>query len=206
MAEGKITRIVEDRQFFFIEKDYWCHFNQYNKKPTIGDIVYYEPEENNGKKNAKNVKFIKNSFGATSNNISTNNNDLFENYLKSLEVGYFEDDSLKKVMIIDFPQKLAEMFQKKSDINKPTQIRKYYDQCKLRIEGPFKVRKDFNSAKSELLKMIPLINNAKMKNHISNEFYLFMEKNIYEAIKSPKNLIEGFMPHFQSLIGYYKQK
>jgi len=113
---------------------------------------------------------------------------------------------LKKEFIIDFPQKLGILFQKRSDVNKPTQIRKYYDQCKSKIEGPFKVRKDFEYVKSELYKMIPLINNAKMKGHISNEFFLYMEKNIYEAVKSPKNFIDGFMPHFQSLIGYYKQK
>ncbi len=205
MAEGKISRILEEKQFFFIDKDYWCHFNQYSKEPVIGDIVYYEPAENNGKKSAKNVKFIKNSFGVINRDVSTNN-DFFENYLKSIREGYFKDDSLKKELIIDYPQKLASLFQKKFDVNKPTQIRKYYDQCRLKIEGPFKVRKNFEYAIAELYKMIPLINNAKMKGLITNEFYLFMENNIYEAVKSPKNFIEGFMPHFQSLIGYYKQK
>jgi hypothetical protein len=205
MAEGKITKIIEEKQFFFIDKDYWCHNNQYGREPLIGDIVNYEPVEINGKKSAKNVKYIRNSFGTTSNDVSISN-DFFEEYLKNIEDGYFDANCLKKEFIIDYPQKLAGLFQKKPDINKSTQIRKYYDQLKMKIEGPFKFRKDFEYAKSELYKMIPLINNAKMKGHISIEYYLFMEKNIYEAVKSPKNFIDGFMPHFQSLIGYYKQK
>jgi CRISPR type III-A-associated protein Csm2 len=194
MAKGKITRIAEGRGFFFIDNDYWCHNNSYSKQPEIGDIVEYTPEiRTDGKKNAKNVRFIKKGFSP------------LDYYFEELESGYFIDDknqNLKPQLIIQYPKQLAEIFQKDKK-NKPAQIRKYFDSCRL-IEGKFKLNNDFNYVISELLKLVPLLNNARGKDYISNDFYEFFEKNVIEAIKSKEHFQKGFIPHFESIIGYYK--
>lgn len=190
--KGKITKIVKDRKFFFVDEYYWCHFNDYNNEPEEGDIVEYERKvSSDGKKNAINIRFIKK--GTT----------LPSDYENEINQGYFDSEGcLKENMIIQFPQMLARLFTIDQKINKPTQVRKYYDHCKY-LEGIFKTRKDFNHIKPELLQLIPLTNNAVSKGHISNSFRDFIEININQAVFSEKNFIDGFLPHFQSLIGYY---
>ncbi len=190
--KGKITRVVTDKKFFFIDNGYWCHFNNYDKVPEEGDIVEYKPKKlPDGKKNAENVKFIKKGSS------------LPGDYKDEINYGYFNDkECLKESLIIQYPYSLARLFSKDSKLNKPTQIRKYYDYCK-NLESILKIKNDFNCILSELYQLIPLANNAMNKGHISVSFKDFLEINLNQAVKSEKNFIEGFIPHFQSLIGYY---
>ena len=194
MTQGKITKIIPGK-FFFVDKDYWCNINQYGSTPEIGDIVEYNPvEKQDGKKFANNVKFIRKGFSP------------LDDYFQEIHNGYFQNEekkNLKPNLIIQYPKQLAELFQKDPNLNKSAQIRKYFDSCRL-IEGKLKLDKDFDSAISELLKLVPLLNNAKEKKHVSNDFYEFFEKNIMEAIKSKDHFQKGFLPHFESIIGYYK--
>ncbi|MBS1517942.1 MAG: type III-A CRISPR-associated protein Csm2 [Bacteroidetes bacterium] len=216
MKEGKITKVIADRGFFFIDNDYWCHVNQYSdNNPEIGDIVEYEPEiKSDGKKNALKARLIMKKLDnfdgerVKSKNFKESNE--LSNYFIEFKKGYFNEESseekrynLKKELIIDFPQMLANFFSINPNINKSSQIRKYFDQCKI-IESKLKISNDFNRAVTELLQIIPLANSAKEKKHISIEFYKFLETNIMEAIKSDENFKKGFIPHFQSLIGYFK--
>ena len=216
MKEGKITKVVADKGFFFIDNDYWCHVNQYSdKNPEIGDTVEYEPETRaDGKKSASQARLIMKRLDddGSQNSIQNQVSESIEisNYLNEFKKGYFneiqdKDNSfcLKKEFIIDFPQKLAKYFTRNSNINKSSQIRKYFDQCKT-IESKFKISNDFNCAISELLQIIPMANNAKEKKHISTQFFQFLEININEAAKSKENFTKGFIPHFQSIIGYFK--
>lgn len=191
--KGKITKIVQDKRFFFIDDEFWCHYNDYEKEPEIGDIVEYNQKIlPAGKKNALNVKFVRKSTS------------LPIEYEEEILDGYFnEKDSLKESLIIKYPKALAEQFSKEPKINKPTQIRKYYDYCK-NLEGILKIKNDFNSILSELYQLVPLTNNALNKGNISVSFKDFIELNIHQAVKSEKNFTEGFLPHFQSLLGYYR--
>ena len=194
MAKGKITKVISDKEFFFIDKDYFCRNSAYKNIPKVDDIVEYEPFLKDGKKAAKNVKFIKKGILP------------LDEYFEELEDGYFSNiisKNLKPQLIIHYPQQLAELFQKDNNINKSTQIRKYFDSCRL-IEGKYKINKDFEFVISELLKLVPLINNAKGKKLISDDFFNFFEYNIAQAIKSEDHFRKGFIPHFESLIGYYK--
>jgi len=195
MATGKITKVISDKEFFFIDNDYFCRNNYYSGTPEVGDTVEYTPlTKNDGKKEAKNVKFVKKGVSE------------LDEYFEELEDGYFSNvisKNLKPQLIIHYPQQLAELFQKDNNINKSTQIRKYFDSCRL-IEGKYKINKDFEFVISELLKLVPLINNAKGKKLISDDFFNFFEYNIAQAIKSEDHFRKGFIPHFESLIGYYK--
>lgn len=205
MKEGKITKVVKERKFFFVDEVYWCHFNQYyGENPEVGDIVEYESEiKTDGKKNATKVRLIMKNLNEgekTGNGDSTSISD----YYTSLKSGYFDESNcLKEELIIEHPKILASYFSKDKDKNKSSQIRKFFDQCKL-IESKHKISKNFDCNKTELLQILPLANNSKEKGHITNDFYKFLEININEAIKSENNFLKGFIPHFQSLIGYFK--
>lgn len=194
MKVGKITRVVSDRNFFFIDEDYFCHNSKYPGVPEVGQGVKYEPfTKPDGKKEARNVKQID---GEGSNNPSK----FFEVYLDELKKGYFfEDGSIDKVFLIDFPQQLAEYFK---PANKITQVYKFFNAMKV-IESKYKVTKNFFQAVAELYTVLPLVNNACKKRNVSKEFYLFMGKNIEKAVESPKSFQDGFIKHFQSLVGYY---
>lgn len=191
--KGKITRIVQDRKFFFVDDEFWCHFNDYEKEPEIGDTVEYDQKIlSDGKKNAVNVKFVKKGIS------------LPIEYEEEILEGYFNDkDCLKETLIIKYPKLLAEQLSRDTKINKPTQIRKYYDYCK-NLEGILKIKNDFNCILADLYQLVPLTNNALNKGNISTSFKDFLELNINQAVKSERNFIEGFLPHFQSVIGYYK--
>lgn len=215
MKEGKITKVVIDKGFFFIDTDFWCHINQYtDNNPEIGDTVEYEPETRpDGKKSASKARLVMKRLddNTIQNSIQTQVSESNEitKYLNEFKKGYFKevmhsDNSfyLKKEFIIDLPQKLAKYFTRNPNINKSSQIRKFFDQCKI-IESKYKISNDFNCAISELLQIVPLANSAKEKKHISPEFFQFLEININEATKSKENFLKGFIPHFQSIIGYF---
>lgn len=187
-TKGIITRIIEERKFFFIDNDYFCHFDRIDFQPSIGDQVFYEKSTNkDGKPEAKNVKKV---------------GGFIDQYWEELANGYFiRDDYIRKEFILTFAKELAEEFFKNENVNKPTQIRKYFDYCD-KINGMSKVKKDFLFVQAELPKVIPHLNNALKKGLITNDFYNFMEKNIEEALIEEKNFTKGFIPHFEAVIGF----
>lgn len=193
MKQGTITSVNEERSFFFIDREYFCHFSKVNFKPALDMTVEYTPATgNNGKKQAENVK------------ISIITDKILEEYYSTLENGYFDNDGyLLEDFILKFPQQLAKKFQNDPAVNKSTQLRKYFDQVQI-ILGRFKINKKFQYVKIELSKILPLLNAAKTKGHISEEFLDFMTRNIEAAKKSESNFSDGFVIHLQSLIAYYK--
>jgi len=207
--EGKIIRVNEAKGFFFIksgDKDVFCHNNSYNdNNPEVGDLVEFDTEQSDKGPRARRARLVQKKLDDdTSTSPVVNVGTLMEEYLAKLSTGYFNSSGyLKNEFIIEYPQKLAKSFTQDKDINKTSQVRKFYDQCKL-IEGKFRLTNNFDRTISELLQLLPLANKSKTKKHISESFYLFFEKNIYEAVKSESNFKLGFIPHYQSLIGYFE--
>lgn len=190
--EGKITRVLSEKGFFFIDEDYWCHNNNYNRKPEVGDIVEYERQIKDGKKNANRVKFIKSPPNP------------FSEYLIELENGYFfEKDYLKEDFILKYPQLLANLFFHKG--NKVNQIRNYFDYV-VNIAGVYKMRKDFNRVKIELNKLIPLVTKSLDKQNVSIEFKEFIIKNIQFATQDEDSFLKGFLSHFECIVNYFPTK
>lgn len=103
----------------------------------------------------------------------------------------------------DYPKQLALLFSKNRDVNKSAQIRKYFDFCR-KVEGIFKVKKDFNYVKSELPKLIYHVNSALNKKQplVSKEFCVFIEKNVELAVEDKANFVKGFIYHFEAVIGF----
>lgn len=192
MKQGKITSVLTDKNFFFIDRDYFCHFNSVKFKPIPEMEVEYEAIiGSNGKKQANNVKAL------------ALPSDIMVEYYLLLDGGYFDHEGyLLEDFITKFPQKLAKKFQTDTNVNKSTQIRKYFDQIQ-NILGRYKTNKQFQFVKTELTKILPLLNSAKTKGHISEEFLEFMSKNIELAKESETNFSNGFVIHLQSLIAYY---
>jgi len=186
--QGKITRVVAERKFFFIDRDFFCHFNSIDFDPKEGVEVEYEPGKNKeGKPEARNVK---RAAG------------FFDQYVTELEKGYFvKDDFIRVEFLIDYARSLAKLFGRDARLNKPAQIRKFFDFCR-NVEGVYKTKKNFLYVKSELPKLVPLVNKASSRELVSSEFVEFVEKNIAQATKSDAHFLKGFMPHFEAVIGY----
>jgi CRISPR type III-A-associated protein Csm2 len=197
-VKGVITRLIPGKDFFFIDKDYFCHFSKVSFEPQIGMEVEYEQAQNrDGKPEARNVKPI---------GKIVNSSDFFSQYLDELSKGYFiEKGFIRKEFILELPKELASLFSKNPALNKSTQIRKYFDYCR-KIEGIFKVKKNFNYVVSELPRLNYHIHNALNKKPplISKEFCEFVEKNVELAIQSEENFLKGFINHFEAVIGYSK--
>jgi hypothetical protein len=187
-TKGIITRVFEDRKFFFIDNDYFCRYDKVNFLPSVGDNVLYERSTNKeGKPEAKNVKKV---------------DGFFEQYLIELSNGYFiKDDFIKKEFVLDYAKELASEFTKNEGVNKPTQIRKYFDYCD-KVNGIYKVKHNFLYVQSELPKVVAHLNNALKKGLISNDFVTFLERNIDLAIIEERNFVKGFIPHFEAVIGF----
>jgi len=192
MAEGRITRIVADRRFFFIDDDYWCHFNNYDRMPEENHIVEYTPEtRSDGKKNAVNVRFLKTVKNP------------FDEYLAEVDNGYFnESGAIDKEFLIDYPKFLVNEFRKNRNVNKTSQIRRYFDHIRL-IEGKYKFHKNFELTKGDLYKLVSIANKSMTKNNLSESFFKFFDKNIETACRDSKSFLYGFIPHFQAIIGFY---
>ncbi len=191
---GKITKINSIGNFFFIDNEYWCHFNDFSDSPDVGDEVEYDQSEYKGKKSAKNVRLLKKSHGPISD------------YLNELENGYFNEKGyLKPDLIIKYPLFLAKLFGADRNLNKSAQVSKFYYVFK-QLENLYKIKKDFDYVNVELQKYLPIANKSFQRNHISKDFATFLIKNIEMAIKSEKDFLKGFIPHMQSFMGYYENK
>jgi len=212
---GKITKVIEEKGFFFVDQDYWCHFNNYNEIPEVGDNIEYERVTTGKGKNAKNARLISksdNSFGQDIKNspvIEKYNIDIMNEYLDFLKNGYFVEINdkmyLKEDLIIKYPQLLAKRFNQDINKNKISTVAQYFTYCR-NLEGQLKIFKDFNYIKVKLQELLPLVNRAlnKAKPTVTKDFVNFIEINVKLAIQSAENFKKGFLPHFQALIGYYK--
>lgn len=186
--KGKVTKVLEEKRFFFIDNDYFCRYDKIDFVPSVGDQVQYEQSKNrDGKPEAKNVKKV---------------DGFIEQYWNELTKGYFlKEDYIRKEFIIDYAKELAMEFSKNENVNKSTQIRKYFDYCD-RIVGVFKTKRDFLYVKAELPKVIPHLNNALKKGLITKSFYDFMEINVELSLINEINFNKGFIPHFEAIIGF----
>ncbi len=197
--QGKITRVT-DKGFFFVDKDYFCHKNDIKFEPREGDEVNYIQKQTTKGKNAENVVLVKAAENSTV--VST---DVFGEYLNALEQGYFsEDGHILPEFLEKYPVYLAKVFSGDSNVNKSTQVRKFFDYCR-KTEGIYKIKKDVKEVNTDLLKLKSHINNAANKKPplVSKQFVSFLECNISQAIKGESHFLKGFMVHFEAVIGYF---
>lgn len=207
--KGKITYINLNKGFIKINDEYFSYVDKLDFTPQVGMEVEFDESINPKGKNAINIVLIKSNTTTSDNSRVKRITNDFEDYLKFLKGGYFfEKDKklyLKKEFLIEYPIKLVKIFKEDEKVNKISTVEKYFLYCR-NLEGQYKINKDFELLKSKLFELIPLVYRSfnKEKPTVSQEFVKFIEHNIELSSKNIINFFNGFLPHFQSIIGYYK--
>lgn len=189
MEIGIITNVNFNAHSLIIDNEFSSNFPA-GYTPQKGDMVNYETAWN---RTAINVKFI------------CKWDTVWAEYLSALKKGYFISGThfLEGHFIVYYPQRLAKIFQRDSRLNKSGQLNKYFRYLRL-VLGRSKLIQDFRYVERELDIVISLLNYAKSRGSISEEFFTFMVENITLAIKDRENFKDGFIIHLQSLVAYYK--
>lgn len=118
------------------------------------------------------------------------------NYLRG---GYYnESGNLKKEIIIDWPEELANSLSRTN--LKMTQLRKFYNRAKA-IEQKYRFARDFEGVKSDLYILQRDAQYAFNRGVVPLIFLDFIKRNIEVAVKSPADF-KGFVQHYQSLVEY----
>lgn len=120
-----------------------------------------------------------------------------------LQGGYFDaKGNLVDKFIIDWAKDIADrLYQGKM---KTTQLRKFFGEAR-RLDTKLELADDFDSIKSEILKLSPYAHEAVKKQKAPPVFEEFMSKNIKVASQNKKNFTEGFLNHFECIIAYFPE-
>lgn len=81
------------------------------------------------------------------------------------------------------------------------QLRRFYGHVRA-AENRLRMTKNYLPVYIDLKKLEPFVAEAKGKKKIPALFYDFMTKNL-ENIKTEKDFIDGFMEHFQAVVGFF---
>ncbi len=121
-----------------------------------------------------------------------------------LAKGYFDEkgNPLPEI-IIDWPQQLARALEKESMTS--AQLRNFFGELR-KIESQLVAGKSFSEVKARIYRLAPLAANAVNKEKVPPIFKDFIEKNLQVATKDEKSFLQGFLLHFESLVGYFSKK
>ena len=125
-----------------------------------------------------------------------------------LEGGYFERKDGKSVLkrdyILGYPTQIAElMVERDRNMNKSSQIRKYYDYC-IRIRDMLHAGKDFGEVEAEFCRLSNFVAYAESRNLVSRLFVRFIDRNI-EAVHGKEDFF-AFVKHFEAVVAHLKDK
>ncbi len=123
-----------------------------------------------------------------------------------LDNGYFNDlGYLRDELIVDQATQVASAF---TDHQVTTgQIRRFYAHLRQAVRR-LDTGESFEAVKPAVLEMKPLAADAcgRAKNEGKDFGVLltFIEANVSQAARAQKNLQQGFLPHFQYVVAYFK--
>jgi len=122
-------------------------------------------------------------------------------YLKN---GYFDQDGnpLPEI-IIDWPRRIAAQLD--GARMAPAQLRNFFSEVR-RIEGQLSAGQNFEALRGRILQLDAYAANAVKKDNAPPLFKQFIEQNLKWAVKDKKSFLEGFMPHFESVVAYFPKK
>ena len=121
-----------------------------------------------------------------------------------LQKGYFDEKgNILPEAVIDWPKDIA----LKLDQNKmqTAQLRKFFSEAR-HIEGQLKTGKTFDSMRGRILKLDTYAADAQKKGNAPLLFKQYIEQNLKWAARDQKSYLEGFVPHFESVVGYFPKK
>ncbi len=121
-----------------------------------------------------------------------------------LQGGYFDENGyLKERYIIKGGD--ADSIAKRLGLETPAmtnnQLRRFYGHVRA-AENRLRMTNNFSPVYLDLKKLEPLVAEAKGKRKIPDIFYDFMTKNL-DSVKTKEDFIEGFMEHFQAIVGFF---
>ena len=141
------------------------------------------------------------------------NKQYVENYYNELKKGYFTPNGvLKKYFIILYPDIIADNLS--SGRMTYTQIRNFYDYV-LIAANTYRYAKDAgddsDETKEKLLLKIKRLDGmityalARDNPSVTEEFRRFILANV-EVCNTIEDVVNGFLPHFEAIVGYFKYR
>jgi|GEM_PF-1057126 len=123
-----------------------------------------------------------------------------------LRQGYFTDAGhLRDELVTTQPMAIARAFTAAQVTT--GQIRRFYGHLRGATRS-LETGADFAAVRPRVLEMLPLVADAAGRAKSEGKDYeilkQFIDKNVDEAAKGLKELTEGFVPHFQYVVAYFK--
>jgi hypothetical protein len=123
-----------------------------------------------------------------------------------LSKGYFDEKGniLPEVVIVwalDIARKLDSAYPSMN----VSQLRKFFTEVR-HIEGQMAAGKDYDSLKGRILKLIVYAADAKKKGGVPDLFKEYIDRNVEWAVKTEKDFLKGFVPHFESVVAFFPRK
>lgn len=128
-----------------------------------------------------------------------------------LDGGYYKDVNGEKILqkeyIVKYPLEMVDLLtvrdergRVKSDINKRSQIRKFYEYA-LAVQSLLQRKgNNFEVVEAELNRLIPFADYAKSRGTVSGLFVDFIKKNVM-SIHNTSDLT-AFIKHFEAIVAY----
>ena len=134
------------------------------------------------------------------------------NYLQELKKGYFSEKKvIRKEFLITYTNSISLSF-----VNMTyTQIRSFFGAVRI-VESAYHYAIERKSggtseeiAEAKLIANIQRLDGivtyacARDRNAVPENFRIFLQNNI-EACKTAKDVLEGLIPHFEAVLGYFR--
>jgi hypothetical protein len=112
---------------------------------------------------------------------------------------YFDERQIvREDYILKYPKYISDWF--RDDKLTRNQLQVFYRHVR-RLGDSVDHGRDFGRIRSELVKIIPIANERAAKEVIPKVFFEFLQRNIDKSTDA-KSFREGFIEHFQAIVGY----
>lgn len=119
-----------------------------------------------------------------------------------LDGGYFDEaGNLRPSLLVDDAEALASIFGEKRMAT--SQLRRFFGKVRF-VEQNLDAGQDFAAARSDIAGLIPHAANAVSRGVAPEVFLQFVRRNAELAMRDERSFREGFVKHFESIIGFYK--
>lgn len=121
-----------------------------------------------------------------------------------LEKGYFDSGgNILPQAVVDWPRAIASSLD--SGGLKTAQLRKFFDEAR-HVQGQLDAGTDFAALRGRILKLDAYAADAVKKGNAPPLFKQFIQQNLRWASKDEESFLEGFIPHFESVVAYFPKK
>lgn len=118
--------------------------------------------------------------------------------------GYFDTaGNILPQTVVDWPRAIAANLA--SAGLQTAQLRKFFSEARL-IEGQLRAGADFAALRGRMLKLDAYAADAVKKGNAPPLFRQFIQQNLKWASTDTKSFLEGFIPHFESVVAYFPKK